>query len=192
MNHEELYHFFKRFDDQMKAMEANGQAFHQKLRHDLFDLVFAHWPELKTYREEMEKPLLDLATRSAHEAMECLNVAEYYWRTGDPVPKVRPVPKPLTAQDAEDQVQKFIREYPDVDPEEWRQVVWEDFEWEMKANHFLHRIHHAMKQALTDFYLDNLLRLEAGQLLLLDEYLYMIGAHQYAQEVYELEEAVKK
>ncbi|PTN09612.1 hypothetical protein [Mangrovibacterium marinum] len=186
MDEDELYNRFKELSDLKEAIEANGKAFHGKLGQDLFDLVFGYWPEMVACRAEMEVPLRELTVAYSHEAMESLNAAQYYLRTGAAVPQTAPVPQPLSATDAEERALKLHREMPDVDMDEWREIVWEDFQWQMKANHFVHRIHKLMKRAMTDFYLDDLLELDGKHLLLLDEYLYIMGASQFAEELYKL------
>jgi len=186
MDQEELYNRFKGFSDRMDAMEANGKAFHEKLLQDLFDLVFDYWPETKSCRAAMEIPLRELAARYSQEAMESLNAAQYYLRTGEAIPKLSPVPRPLSEKVAEERALKLHRDLPGADLDECRKIVWEDFQWQMKSDHFVHRIHGLMKQALTDFYLEDLLELDGNHLLLLNEYLYIMGAYQFAEEVYKL------
>lgn len=192
MNREELYWSFRNLGDRMKAMEARGEAFHNKLSQELFDLVFSYWPEMERYREQLTDPMRELAEEFSNEAMECLNVAEYYLRTGEPVKDVNPIPKPITEEDAEVQVQKYAHEFPTISHEEWRSMVWEDFEVEMRGNHFIHRIHQLMKQVLTEFYLEDILKLEPDHLLMLDDYLYIMGACRFSQGFYELEDKVER
>ncbi len=192
MNREELYWLFKNFGDEMKAMEARGEAFHAKLSQELFDLVFTYWPEWKLYREQMAGPLRKLAEEYANKTMEGLNFAEYHLVNDKPVEKITPIPKPMSAADAEAKVQKHVAEFPDVPIEEWRRIVWEDFEVEMRANHFVHRIHKLMKQVLTEFYLENILKLEPDHLLMMDYYLYLMGAYRFSDAVYGLEPKVEQ
>ncbi|KOH46892.1 hypothetical protein [Sunxiuqinia dokdonensis] len=187
MDGEELYWFFKNFEDDMKAMKAVDEAFHAKLSQALFDLVFAYWPEWEEYREQMADRLRELAERYSNKTMEGLNFVDYHLRRDEPVKNINPIPKPLSAANAEAKVQEFFAEFPDVPIEEWRSVVWEDFEDEMRADHFVHRIHKLMKEIVVEFYLDPILKFEPEHLLLLDDYLYMMGAYCFSDAVYELE-----
>ncbi|GET23949.1 hypothetical protein [Prolixibacter sp. NT017] len=189
---EEKYQFYKRMGEELEAMKERAEAFHLKLSQELFDLVFAYWPEMEVYRTNLTEPLKQLAEEYANETMEYLNTAEGYWYTGRPVEGVNPVPKPLTEEDAEERVKEYVRERPDITPEVFRKLIWEDFEEEMRGDHFVHQVHHKMKEALTEFYSENILNLEADHLLLLDDYLYVLGAGLFVQDYYKLKAKTKK
>lgn len=188
MDQDEFYSRFQEFNDRMDEMEANGKAFHEKLQSDLFNLVFDYWPEEELQRSKLEAPLRRVVAKYSQEVMECLNGAQYYWRSGEEVPASSPVPEPMSAKDADKQIEKLHRQLPNVSIAEWRDVVWEDFGSRMKTNHFVHKIHQCMKQALTDFYLEYLLLLEGPHFLYLDSHIYWMGAYWCADEMFGLME----
>lgn len=189
---EEKYQFYKRMGEELEAMKERAEAFHLRLSQELFDLVFAYWPEMEVCREQLSEPLRELTEKYSNHTMECLNSAEYYLYNDEPIPDIRPVSRPLSLKNAENQVEEFIREIPEADPELVREIVMEDFDVEMRNDHFVHRVHHKMKEALTLFYSENILKLEADHLLLLDDCLYIVGAGLFVEDYHELADKIKE
>ena len=188
MNKEELYNFFKKALDGLEIMKKRGDAFHQKLSNDLFDLVFIHWPEMEQYRNQITLPLRELSEEYAYETMNLFNIVDGYRFKGIPVEDTGQVPKPLTDKDREEEFQALIKEMPEKYHESAKKVVWEGFENERQADQFTHAIHQKMKEALTDFIPEVILKFEAEHFLLLDDYLYHLGAYQFTQDFYNLEQ----
>ncbi len=189
MNLYDLPNEFRKHKEKLAAMEAHEQVYHEKLGEYLIEMVFDYWPELQPSRSEIGERLKELAKSCSEAAMDSLCSAEYYWRTGKETPEISQIPEPLSEAEAEKRAQKLFADAPSVPLEEWREIVLEDFDWEMRGNHFVYKVHETMKRGLTDFYLDYLLKFDSDHLLLLDKYLYGVGAHEFSDGVFVLIDA---
>lgn len=69
----------------VESWKQTSDAFHDKPRSDLYDLVFDYWPEAWKYRAKLSHGILTLAFEASNEAMICLCVTRGMMREGDPV-----------------------------------------------------------------------------------------------------------
>ena len=189
MKAEEFLNFFKSFQDDMEFSAKVEKAFYEKLTGELVELVFSCWPELKHFRGQLTEALMNQAKCCSKETMEAFCHVEYYVFRGElPAKSPRKIPQPLTSADGEREFQEFMDAYPNMDPEECRQVFWPDFELEVRSDYFLHQVHRQMKEGLTTFYLENILAMEAEHLLLLDDLLFTMVVFEFAEAVYILKD----
>lgn len=191
MSNEEKYQY-RNMDDMVNPNHSTKKAFENNLTSELYELVFSYWPEMEQYKQRISVQLVELAEVCVAETMSCLVLAEEYLRTGERVTEESPVPKPATREEAEVKMNELFKRFPKLDSEERRNSFWQEYEKGLWADHFFLAVHHKMKEALTDFYTDRILKLEGVHLRLLDSYLYYLGAWPFVQGVYGLERSARE
>ncbi len=180
---EERYNDYKDALDELEAMKRHGEAFYATIDQYLTELVFDWWPELLPFRSEIAERMEELTDRAAFDAMDCLDCVEACERKGKTITKRAGLPKPLTEADAEERAIRFSHRFPDMTLEECREVVREDFEWELRVDQIQHKIHQTVKRGMTEFYMDHIMEMEPDYLLAFDEYLYWISAAQFGEGI---------
>jgi len=195
MNREEAYYRYKNASDRFEAMKEKGKAFHNKLSEMLFYHVFACWPEIEKYRDQFEGPVRELCVNSSSEAFEQFNNAHGMEFQKTEVGNVLEIPKQKTKEDVEKDIQKFIEEKQvnDLEDVEYvKEIFWKDFGHEKEGETFIHGAYQIMKEALAEFYLDDLLKMEGKYLRVLNGDLYFFGANEFAQAYYKLEKNLEE
>ena len=192
MSNEDKSQGYKNMDDLVNPDHKANKAFENKLTSELYELVFSYWPEMEQYKKRISVQLIELAEVCVAETMSCLVLAEEYLRTGERVTEESPVPKPVTRDEAETKMNDLFRRFPKLDTLERRDSFWQEYEKGLWSDHFFLAVHHKMKEALTDFYTDRILKLEGVHLRLLDSYLYYLGAWPFVQGVYGLERSASE
>jgi hypothetical protein len=190
MNNDE-YKEYKNMDDLVNPDHQSNKAFENKLISELYELVFSYWTELEMHKRKISMQILELAEVCVAETMSCLVLAEEYLRTGERVPEESPVPKPTTREEAEIKMLDLFRRYPKLDTQARRDAFWQEYEKGLWADHFFLAVHMKMKEALTDFYTDRIMKLDGVHLRLLDSYLYYLGAWPFVQGIYGLERTAR-
>lgn len=191
MNNEEYNMEFKNMDDLVNPDHQSNKVFENKLISELYELVFSYWPELEVHKRMISLQVIELAEICVAETMSCLVLAEEYLRTGERVSEESPVPKPTTREEAEIKMLELFRKFPKLNTQERRDAFWQEYEKGLWADHFFLAVHMKMKEALTDFYTERILKLEGVHLRLLDSYLYYLGAWPFVQGIYGLERSAR-
>lgn len=191
MSNEEKFQEYRNMDDLVNPNHKINKAFENKLTSELYELVFTYWPVMEQHRKQISVQLIELAEVCVAETMSCLVLAEEYLRTGERVSEESPVPKPATREEAEIKMNDLFRRFPKLDTQERRESFWQEYEKGLWADHFFLAVHQKMKESLTDFYTDRILKLEGVHLRLLDSYLYYLGAWPFVQGVYGLERSAR-
>lgn len=187
----EEYKGYKNMDDLVNPNHKSNKVFENKLISDLYELVFSYWPELEVHKIKISLQIIELAEICVAETMSCLVLAEEYLRTGERVSEESPVPKPATREEAEVKMHELFRRFPKLDTQDRRDAFWQEYEKGLWADHFFLIVHKKMKEALTDFYTDRILKLDGVHLRLLDSYLYYLGAWPFVQGIYGLERTAR-
>jgi len=187
----EEYREFKNMDDLVNPDHKSNKVFENKLISELYELVFTYWPELEVHKKNISVQVIELAEICAAETMSCLVLSEEYLRTGERVTEESPVPKPATREEAEMKLVELFRRFPKLDTQERRDAFWQEYEKGLWSDHFFLVVHMKMKEALTDFYTDRILKLDGVHLRLLDSYLYYLGAWPFVQGIYGLERSAR-
>lgn len=192
MSNDDKFQEYKNMDDLVNPDHKTNKAFENNLTSELYELVFSYWPEMEQYKKRISLQLIELAEVCVAETMSCLVLAEEYLRTGERVTEESPVPKPATREEAEMKMNDLFRRFPKLDTLERRDSFWQEYEKGLWSDHFFLAVHHKMKEALTDYYTDRILKLEGVHLRLLDSYLYYLGAWPFVQGVYGLERSARE
>jgi len=185
MDSEEFLRFIKSSKEKIDAARRKEEAFITHLREDLFDLTLRVCYDTEDTCHELVALLSDVAEKYAKVVLEAYGHAVFYLGREELIlsmPGV--VPAPLSNKDLEQRISKLREELPGLSRAEWREIVIEDFEEDLKDDWFRHEVHRTMKQALTDYYIDDILRFDAVHFLLLDERLFVLGANLFVDEVY--------
>lgn len=192
MSSDEKYQEHRNMDDLVNPNHKRNKAFENKLTSELYELVFSYWPEMEQFKKQLSVQLIELAEVCVAETMSCLVLAEEYLRTGERVTEESPVPKPATREEAEMKMNDLFKRFPKLDTLERRNSFWQEYEKGLWSDHFFLAVHQKMKESLTDFYTDRILKLEGVHLRLLDSYLYYLGAWPFVQGVYGLERSARE
>ncbi len=192
MTPEEYLRFLRKMKLGRKDYESAKQSFQNAFIHQLQPFIFVYWKHLETFRKEIRKPLHSLLVKYAIITFNHFNSALESLHSGDDLPQQQSIPEPLTLDSAEKEIEQFCKEYPEIDPKDWRNAVMPDFKDEMESNHFLHGIHLHIKKAITQVFEDELMLMDKEQLIYLDRVIFHNITKSFAQDFYTLENDIKK
>ena len=173
-------------------MEKQGKDFHDKLAKALYKHVFCCWPEMKNYWDQLEEPLRKMSDKFAKETFDWFNYVHSLEFNKTEVKTPLKVPKPKTKKDSEKELQELIDSITisNTDIEYLKEIHWEDFRHEQAGDKFVHGAYQIVKEMLTGFYLDDLLKWEGKYLRVLDGDLYYFVADEFTQAYYQLESEI--
>lgn len=188
MSMEEFLARINNFEELEKHYEKLYKAFSQKLPGELTEVVFNHLPDMLEKRDIIYDDVYKTAEKYIREIWESYNNADSCNYSKTPVKDVSPVPKPKTREEAEKELQSELEETPEKYHELYKKTHWECYEDEKPHEMFLYAVFNKMKEVLVEYYMNDILKLEADYLRILEQSIYYMCAIQFVQEIYKLEE----
>jgi len=181
MNDVEKYFEYNSAEESMKAWKDRFDGFHTKLPAELCEFFFSYWTEMETNRELIIQELLELTSYPCHEAYLILSEANEYLRQGLPVLGDQSLPAVKSREQEEKELEELFVEFPNLNNDEFIKSNWEDFELGVKVDNFILLVHKKIKEALVEFYFENINRLEGDQLRYIDCQIYYRSAISFSE-----------
>ena len=186
MTPEEFLNEIRKSEEELKQAEKIAEAFVNELTALLVEHVYNWYPEWQPRRSDTEKQVARTAEEYAVEVLQLFGSIAYHCQKGDPGEEKNTVPQPRTREESEKDLQEILKMIPPENREYMEEMHWEDFEWQQHHEGFRFEAHRLMKKALTDYYCDEIMNLEAGCFRQLDSFVYYLGAVQFVEKCYEM------
>lgn len=181
MNDVEKYFEYSSAEESLKDWKDRFDGFHTKLQAELCELFFNYWPEMEVNRELIIKELRELAVYSCQDAYFSLLTANEYLRKGLPVLGDQSLPAARSRDKEEKELEELLEKFPILNNDEFIKSHWEDFELGVKVDNFYFQTHQKIKEALVEFYFDNIKNLEGDHLRFIDCQLYYMSSFSFSQ-----------
>jgi hypothetical protein len=177
----EKYFEYDSAEESLKAWKERVDGFHTKLQAELCEMFFSYWPEMEVNRELIVQELWELAGHSCHDAYFSLLLATEYLHKGLPVLGDQSLPAARSRDKEEKELEELFDKFPILNTEQFIQSYWEDFELGIKVDNFYFQTHRKIKEALVEFYFENINRLYGDQLRYLDCQLYYMSSFPFSE-----------